>query len=225
MDGLSTACLQTGTRRKTVGALANEKVQSLLNKLHDRASGDTLRWTERKARETGSEDGILRLSEFYLAVSPEEGHFLYLLARASKARNLVEFGASFGISTLYLVAAAADNGGHLMATKIQPEKCASVRDHLDRAGLSDHATVVEGDARETLKEVGGPVDFVLLDGWKSTYLPVLQLLRPKLSDGAVIAADNWDHDSAGEYIAHVQHPSSGFTTNVVGTMGVSCLTG
>lgn len=210
-----------------MGALANDKVKALLTELHDKAAGDTLRWAERKARAPAADadDGILRLSEFYLAVSPEEGRFLYLMARASKARNLVEFGASFGISTLYLAAAAADNGGHLTTTEIQPEKCAAVRDHLDRAGLSGHATVVAGDARQTLKDVEGPVDFVMLDGWKSMYLPVLELLRPKLSGGAVIAADNWDHDGAAEYIAHVQHPASGFTTHVVGTMGVSCLTG
>ena len=208
-----------------MGAFANEKVQSLLTELHDKASGDTLRWAERRARDAGSEDGLMRLSEFYLAVSPEEGRMLYMLARASKARKLVEFGASFGISTMYLAAAAADNGGHLTTTEIQPEKCAAVRDHLERAGLSRHATVVEGDARETLKDVVGPVDFVLLDGWKSMYLPVLELLRPKLSEGAVIAADNLDHEGVENYVAHVKDPASGFTTHVMGTMGLSCLTG
>ncbi len=208
-----------------MGALANEKVQLLLTELHDKASGDTLRWAERRARNAGSEDGLMRLSEFYLAVSPEEGQLLYMLARASKARKLVEFGASFGISTIYLAAAAADNGGHLTTTEIQPEKCAAVRGHLERAGLSRHATVVEGDARETLRDVVGPVDFVLLDGWKSMYLPVLELLRPKLSEGAVIAADNLDHEGVGNYVAHVQDPASGFTTHVMGTMGLSCLTG
>ncbi len=210
-----------------MGALANDKVQSLLAELHDQSAADRLRWAERKARDPAptSDDGILRLSEFYLAVSPEEGELLYLMARASKARKLVEFGASFGISTLYLAAAAADNGGQLVTTEVQPEKCAAVRDHLSRAGLSGHATVIEGDARETLKDVEGPVDFVLLDGWKSMYVPVLELLRPKLSDGAVVAADNWDHESAGDYVAHVQHPASGFTTRVIGTMGISCLTG
>ena len=210
-----------------MGALANDKVQALLAELHEKASGDRLRWAEREARgsEQQSTEQVLRLSEFYLAVSPEDGEFLYLMARASKARKLVEFGASFGISTLYLAAAAADNDGQLVTTEVQPDKCAAVRDHLNRAGLSDHATVIEGDARETLKEVDGPVDFMLLDGWKSMYLPVLDLLRSKLAGGAVIAADNWDHDSAGDYIEHVLNPNSGFTTRVIGTMGLSCLTG
>ena len=40
-----------------------------------------------------SETDVLRLPEFFLAVSPEEGELLYLLARASKARKIVEFGA------------------------------------------------------------------------------------------------------------------------------------
>ena len=41
----------------------------------------------------------------YLAVSRETGALLYMLARGARARNIVEFGTSFGISTLHLAAA------------------------------------------------------------------------------------------------------------------------
>ncbi len=207
--------------------LADKKLQNLLKELHEKASGDGARFADRERRggAAGGEDGVLRMAEFYLSVSPQEGQLLYLLARACKAGRLVEFGASFGISTLYLAAAAAENNGHLFTTEAQPEKCAAVRDHLERAGLSGYATVIEGDARETLKGVDGPIDFVLLDGWKGMYMPVFQLLRPKLAAGALIAADNWDHAGAADYVAHVLDPQSGFTTQVIDDMGVSCLTG
>ena len=208
-----------------MSALADKKVKDLLNELHKRASGDRDRWADYDASvETGNSE-VLRLPEFYLAVSREEGELLYLLARASKARKLVEFGASFGISTLYLAAAAADNDGQLITTEVQPGKCAAVRSHLEQAGLSGHASVIEGDARETLKEVEGPVDFVLLDGWKGMYMPVFELLRPKLSNGALVAADNWSHEGASNYVEHILDPKSGFTTRVINDMGVSCLTG
>lgn len=209
-----------------MGALSDDKLQELLKELHERAAGDRDRW-ESRAAETGNgetETDILRLSEFYLAVTPQEGELLYLLARASKAQKLVEFGASFGISTLYLAAAAADNGGQLVTTEVQPEKCAAVRSHLERAGLGGHARVIEGDARETLKEIEGPVDFVLLDGWKGMYLPVFELLRPKLAKGALIAADNWQHEGAADYVTHILDPKSGFTTRVIDDMGLSCFT-
>ena len=130
--------------------LAETDLQNLLKELHEKASGDRARFADRERRGGASEDGVLRMAEFFLAVSPEDGRLLYLLARAGKARRLVEFGASFGISTLYLAAAAADNDGHLFTTEVQPDKCAAVRDHLARAGLSERATVIEGDARETL---------------------------------------------------------------------------
>ncbi|MEM9106187.1 MAG: class I SAM-dependent methyltransferase, partial [Pseudomonadota bacterium] len=181
-----------------MSALAGKTVQELLNLLHGKAMQDRERFAARDRRGGGGEEGLMRMAEFYLSVSPEQGRLLHLLARASKARRLIEFGASFGISTLYLAAAAADNGGHLTTTEAQPEKCAAVRDHLEQAGLVDHATVIEGDARETLKDVEGPVDFVLLDGWKSMYMPVFQLLRPKLAPGALIAADNWNHAGAAD---------------------------
>ena len=208
-----------------MGTLAETDLQNLLKELHEKASGDRARFADRERRGCASEDGVLRMAEFFLAVSPEDGRLLYLLARAGKARRLVEFGASFGISTLYLAAAAADNDGHLFTTEVQPDKCAAVRDHLARAGLSERATVIEGDARETLKTIDGPIDFVLLDGWKGMYLPVFELLRAKLAPGAIIAADNWSHDGAADYNAHVLDPQSGFTTRVIDDMGVSCLTG
>lgn len=209
-----------------MGALADGNLQKLLRELHDKASGDRARWADHDASgsTTDSDDPVLRLSEFYLAISPEDGELLYLLARASKARKLVEFGASFGISTLYLAAAAADNGGHLITTEVQPEKCAAVRAHLKRAGLADHVTLLEGDARDTLKGIDGPVDFLLLDGWKGMYLPVFASLRPKLAKGALVAADNWSHEGAEDYVAHMLDPLSGFTTRVIGDLGISCFT-
>ncbi|MCP4319266.1 MAG: methyltransferase [Hyphomicrobiales bacterium] len=209
-----------------MGALADDNLQKLLRELHEKASGDQARWADREARGSDTDSGyeILRLSEFYLAISPQEGELLYLLARASKAHRLVEFGASFGISTLYLAAAAADNGGHLFTTEVQPEKCAAARAHLKRASLTDHATLLEGDARETLKGIDGPVDFLLLDGWKGMYLSVFELLRPKMAKSALVAADNWSHDGAADYVAHVLDSRSGFTTRMINYMGISCFT-
>jgi predicted O-methyltransferase YrrM len=46
-----------------------------------------------------------RLRDLPLAVSREAGVLLYMLARGCGARTIVEFGTSFGISTLYLAAA------------------------------------------------------------------------------------------------------------------------
>ena len=166
-------------------------------------------------------DDIVRLGSEYLSVSPAEGRFLYMLARGMQARRIVEFGASFGLSTLYLAAALRETGGHLWTTEVHPDKCAALRQTFDRAGVEDVVTLLEGDARETLKTVEGPVDMVLLDGWKSMYLPVLDLLRLKLRPGATVAADNIRLSSSQPYLAHVSDPASGFLTHLVDDMGLS----
>ncbi|OWU70543.1 O-methyltransferase [Marinibacterium profundimaris] len=166
-------------------------------------------------------DDIVRLGSEYLAVSPEEGRLLYMLARGAQARRVVEFGASFGLSTLYLAAALRETGGQLFTTEVHPEKCRALRESFDRAGVGDIVTLLEGDARETLITVEGPLDMVLLDGWKSMYLPVLHLLSPRLRAGALVAADNIRLDASQPYLAHVSDPASGFLTRELDDMALS----
>ena len=163
----------------------------------------------------------MRLGEFYLAVSREEGEYLYILARAIGARNIVEFGASFGISSIYLAAAAKENGGTLTTTEVHPEKCAALRDTFAPAELSDVIQLLEGDARETLTAVNEPIDLLFLDGWKSAYLPIFNLLRPKLAPGAVILADNCHHEAARDYLATVTSTEQGYATTISGELAIT----
>ena len=66
-----------------------------------------------------------RMKDAYLAVSRETGALLYMLARSNGARTIVEFGTSFGISTLHLAAALRDNGGgRLITSEFEPSKVA-----------------------------------------------------------------------------------------------------
>jgi predicted O-methyltransferase YrrM len=145
------------------------------------------------------------LRHMYIPVTQRDGRLLYALARGSRARHVVEFGASFGISTLYLAAAVRDNGGgRLVSTEIEPAKCAAARASIHQAGLSEVATVLEGDALETLQDLDEPVDLVFLDGWKDLYVPVLELLAPRLRPGALVAADNVNLDDTKPYLAKVR---------------------
>jgi predicted O-methyltransferase YrrM len=151
-----------------------------------------------------------RMKDFHLAVSRETGAMLYMLARATRARSIVEFGTSFGISTLHLAAALKDNGGgRLIGTEFEPTKVAQARENLAAAGLSDLAQIREGDALQTLAhDLPDIIDFVLLDGAKPLYLKVLSLLEPRLRESALIVADNanWSPD----YLAHIRTPTAGY---------------
>jgi predicted O-methyltransferase YrrM len=143
-------------------------------------------------------------------IGREQGQLLYLLARAIGATRIVEFATSFGVSTLHLAAAVRDNGGGLViGSELIPDKVRRAREHLAAAGLDDLADIREGDALQTLRDVGGPVDLVLIDGWPSSELPsldrrVLELLAPHLRVGGIVFDDNGEEDVRG----HLQ--TSGF---------------
>ena len=139
----------------------------------------------------------------FLAVSPAYGRFLYAIARARKARRIVEFGTSMGISTIYLAAALADNGGgRLIGSELEPSKVARARANLEEAGLADLVEIREGDALETLRDAGGEVDVLLVDGAWSLYLPVLKLIEPRLAPGAVVLGEN---AFARDYLDYVRN--------------------
>jgi predicted O-methyltransferase YrrM len=203
-----------------MNSLHDAAVAACLERLHS-AADRAVDWRNVPDRNS---DSLVRMGECYLAVSRDEGRLLYLLARGSKAQNIVEFGASFGVSTVYLAAAARDNGGRLVTTEAHPGKCASVRATLAAAGLDSVTTLLEGDARETLRDAQDGIDFVFLDGWKGMYLPVFELLRPKLADGALIAADNIEHKGAAPYAAFAR-TSKDLVSYSLGKMELSCYAG
>ncbi len=151
--------------------------------------------------------------DVYLPISAEAGQLLYALVRAIRPETVVEFGTSFGISTIYLAAAVTDNGtGHVVTTELSSTKVDAARANLRQAGVDRVVTVLPGDARETLAGLRGPVGLVLLDGWKDLCLPVLRLLEPVLSPGALVAADDNSHASLAEYLGYVRDPASGYVT-------------
>jgi predicted O-methyltransferase YrrM len=151
-----------------------------------------------------------RLKDAPLAVSRETGTLLYMLARSCRARTIVEFGTSFGISTLHLAAGLRDNGGgRLVTSEFEPSKAARARDNLAAGGLIDLVEIREGDALKTLStDLPDPIDLVLLDGAKALYPEILDLVEGHLKPGAIIVADN--ADDSPDYLARVRMPGSGY---------------
>lgn len=158
------------------------------------------------------------LSEFALPVSPETGRLLYLLAVAKGASSVVEFGTSFGLSTLHLAAALRDNGGgRLITSEFEPAKVVRAKANLAEGGLADLVEFREGDALQTLAvDLPDQIDLLLLDGAKSLYLDILRLVADRLSPGAVIVADNADY--CPEYLQFIEasadYTSMSFTDDV-----------
>ncbi len=202
--------------------LTNHPVASLLDRLFDEADAVQIAAIPAVAELSKDErDRLLRskteylnlyhrLKDVPLPVSRQTGELLYMLARGCKARNIVEFGTSFGISTLYLAAALRDNGGgHLITSEFEPSKVARARAHLQQGGLLDLVDIRAGDALETLaKDLPEQIDLLLLDGAKALYPEILGLVRSRLRPGALVIADNADMNP--DYVALVRSPASGF---------------
>ncbi|WP_158852602.1 O-methyltransferase [Saccharothrix deserti] len=158
-----------------------------------------------------------RAKDIIMSVSREGGKLLYLLTRAVKARTVVEFGCSFGISTLHLASAVRDNGGgQVITTELQPEKAQRARENFAAAGLDDLVDLRLGDAQETLRELPGPVDLLLLDGWPTLRLPILGLVQPRLRPGALVIVDDIDLDVGRninqDFLDYVNDPANGYLT-------------
>lgn len=156
-----------------------------------------------------------RTKDIIMSVTREGGQLLYLLTRAVRARTVVEFGTSFGISTLYLAAAVRDNGGgQVITTELQADKARVARENFVSAGLDDLIDLRLGDALETLRDLPGPVDMLLLDGWPTLRLPVLDLVQPSLRSGALVVADDIDLEISEnlnqDFVNHVNDPASGY---------------
>jgi predicted O-methyltransferase YrrM len=207
--------------------LRSTPVSTLLRRLlTDEQESDPAAFTAARAAAPG--ETALRLDtarraelfkDTYMSVSAEGGELLYLLARATGARTVVEYGTSFGVSTIYLAAAVRDNGGGtVIGTEIQRDKAATAWRNLTDAGVGDLVDLRVGDARETLVELPAAPDLVLLDGWPDLALAVLRVLEPSLRSGTLVLVDDVGQDFGGQFgedvhielLEHLADPANGY---------------
>lgn len=199
------------------------QVQAVLERLHtladhgDEALGEKAR-TDPAWKTASSGQKAVMLRNALLPVSRDAGRFLYALAHSISAKRIVEFGTSFGVSTIYFAAAIRDNGGgRVIGSELESGKVAKARQNLAEAGLSDFAEIRPGDALQTLRDTGGTIDLLFLDGWKEIYLEVLNLAFPSLRSGSVILADDVTlfPDQLAPYLKYIRDPAHGFVSVLV----------
>ena len=155
--------------------IQDRMLDRLLVDLHARSDaqrGEIAAFELRRDRSPQSlaDDGIRTFrSDKLVALDRDKAEFCYQLCRVTMARRIVEIGTSFGVSTLYLAAAVRDNvkasggDGLVIGTEYEPDKARAARANFSAAGLTDFIELREGDLRETLKDLQGPVDFALID--------------------------------------------------------------
>lgn len=125
-----------------------------------------------------------------LNTTPGDAMMLRILVESSKAKRGVEVGTASGFGAINMGIAFERNGGHLWTHDIDPKAVQEARANLEKVGLENVVTVVEGDALKTMPNLEGPLDFVFIDALKSDYFKYFKILEPKLKTGAVVVADN-----------------------------------
>lgn len=211
----------------TMCSLQDERVRAVLDRSFSETAkqipslfrlGASMVGDKLRGRPSSMSREVELIRDLYLPVSPKQGKFLYQVARSVGAKRIVEFGTSFGVSTIHLAAAVRDNGGGLViGSELEPSKVAKAQRNIDEAGLTEFVEIREGDAQETLKDPGGSVDLAFLDGYEHLYLPILQMLSPHLRQGAVVLADNifTFRKAMRPYRAFVEDPANGFCSTTL----------
>jgi predicted O-methyltransferase YrrM len=207
------------------GALTSPTVAAVLGRLHEQARAEdaavrerVVRWMQDAGRAPTPAE---RYGQIYgdapLAIVPEVGrlyHALLLTAARGRAINVVEFGASHGISTIYVAAALRDAGaGRLITTELRATKAALLRVNLEQAGLDDLVEIRVGDALETLAVLPASVTALVLDGRNDQYEAVYRLLEPRLAADALVIADlSADDADIERYQQFIRDPARGYAS-------------
>jgi predicted O-methyltransferase YrrM len=163
----------------------DSKISAVLQEYHERMERETaiirtLTMEELEAQKNG----------MLIAIGPQSAKILNTLIKGQGAQTIIELGASYGYSTLWFAEAAQATGGRVISFELDGAKVDYIRPRLERAGLASFVEFRIGDARQELRALDSRIDFALIDLWKDLYIPCFDLLLPKLSAGAFIAADN-----------------------------------
>jgi predicted O-methyltransferase YrrM len=142
-----------------------------------------------------------------LNTTPEDAMMLRILVQSRNAQRGVEVGSATGYGAINMGIAFERTGGHLYTLEIDPQMVKATRDNLEKTGLQNTVTCVEGDALKTLPALEGEYDFVFIDAVKKDYFQYFKLIEPKLKAGAVIVADNVIQSAAAmkDYLDYVRN--------------------
>ncbi len=168
------------------------KVEKILNELHEDAKKDYLRISKGMVKSIFRPMQPADFEKAYLPITKSQGKAMHDLILKNQCKNVIEFGTSFGISTIYLADAVHQTGGRVITTELLESKSKIAQANLNKAGLGKLVEIRTGDAMETLKDYAEPIDFLFLDGWKDLYLPLFQMLEPLFHHRTLIYADNMD---------------------------------
>lgn len=114
---------------------------------------------------------------------------LQFLIKLAQAQRVLEIGCFTGYSALAM-AEALPEGGEVVTLEIDPNNAQIARSFLEKSPHGPKVTIVEGDAKASLKRLSGPFDLVFIDADKQGYGNYIEEVYEKLAQGGIIALDN-----------------------------------
>lgn len=172
--------------------IEKNNIDKTIERLHRDSKNDPFKMMK------GISKGLFRplqpsdFKEAYLSISKRQGEEITQLIIENGFQNIVEFGTSFGISTLYLAKGVIETSGTIITTELIESKAAKAKQNFEEAGVSELIEIKVGDALDTLKNYEQPIDLLVLDGWKDLYLPLFLMLEPNFQKHTLIYVDNAD---------------------------------
>jgi predicted O-methyltransferase YrrM len=206
--------VQENFMNQTLGPILDPQVNAVIARLEEtrrRPLGAGPR-TDAAGNNAASNQDPYAWADYGFSIHPDQGNLIYLLCRAQRAVRVAEFATSVGMSTLYAAAAVRDNGGGVViGSELVPAKAFTAWRNLTEAGLAHLVDIRQGDARDTMRDLGGPVDFMLVDGWPGAQGPslarqVMEIVAPQIRVGGMVMNDNGEED----YLEFVRDPANGF---------------
>ncbi|MDO6737343.1 O-methyltransferase [Wenyingzhuangia sp. 2_MG-2023] len=180
-----------------------KKLTAITHALYEDAKYDKLKMIKGAAKSFFKSFKPENFEEAYLAISKEQGEDLVQIIKENNLKNIVEFGTSFGISTLFLAQGILETNGHIITTELLESKAKIAIENFRKAGVENHIDVRIGDALETLKSHSNHIDLLLLDGWMDLYHPLFQILEPNFNNNTIIYVDNANAVDSQKFLTSV----------------------
>lgn len=180
-----------------------EQINSTITELYENAKYDKLKMMKGAAKSVFRSFKPENFEEAYLAISKEQGEDLVQLIKTNSLKNIIEFGTSFGISTLFLAQGILETKGHIITTELLASKVNKAIENFKKADVEKLIEIRIGDALETLKNHNKPIDLLLLDGWMNLYLPLFQMLEPNFHSNTVIYVDNANMSDSKTFLSAI----------------------
>ncbi len=122
-----------------------------------------------------------------MQISAGEGKLLYMLAKLSGAKRILEIGTFMAYSTIWMARALPEDGD-IITIEADGDTATQAREHIAQSGLP--ITLLEGKGLEQLAQATGQFDLIFIDADKSNYLNYLEATLPKLRPGGLMIGDN-----------------------------------